>query len=86
MRHHDTSLCSDAGCRAGQTDEQLRDLAYLLFAAVAAGTGMPQHAMLLPVMRQQLLIDETRAADVARVLRHIQPGGWESLEARTPES
>ncbi|GLC35244.1 hypothetical protein PLESTB_000585900 [Pleodorina starrii] len=59
----------------GQTDEQLRDLAYLLFAAVAGGTGMPQHSQLLPVMRQQLLIDDTRAADVGRVLRHLQPGG-----------
>ncbi|EFJ47368.1 hypothetical protein VOLCADRAFT_92175 [Volvox carteri f. nagariensis] len=63
----------------GQTDEQLRDLAYLLFAAVAGGTGSPQHAALLPIMRQQLVIDDTRAADVGRVLRHLQPGGEPTL-------
>ncbi|KXZ50525.1 hypothetical protein GPECTOR_16g700 [Gonium pectorale] len=63
----------------GQTEEQLRDLAYLLFAACASGSGLPQHASLLPVMRQQLCIDEARAADVGRVLRHIQPGGQPTL-------
>lgn len=57
----------------GQTDDQLRDLAYLLFAAVAVGTCSPQHCALLPVMRQQLGVEESRAADVARVLKHIQP-------------
>jgi hypothetical protein len=39
------------------------------------GSGLPQHAALLPVLRQQLSISERRAADVERVLRHLQPGG-----------
>ncbi|KAG2498655.1 hypothetical protein HYH03_003401 [Edaphochlamys debaryana] len=68
----------------GQSEEQLRDLAYLLFAAVAVGTGMPQHAGLLPVLRAQLGIDEARAADVVRVLRHIQPGQPTLLDAAHP--
>ncbi|GLI66323.1 hypothetical protein VaNZ11_010102 [Volvox africanus] len=59
----------------GQTDDQLRNLAYLLFAAVAGGTGNLQDNALLPLMRQQLLIDEAHAVDVSRVLKHLQPGG-----------
>ncbi|GFR45154.1 hypothetical protein Agub_g6537 [Astrephomene gubernaculifera] len=63
----------------GQTEDQLRDLAFLLFAACASGTGLPQHSALLPVVRQQLLVEEGRAADIGRVLRHIQPGGEPTL-------
>ena len=57
-------------CAAGQTDEQLRDLAYMLFAACCVAS--PHHRGLMPVVRQQLEIDEARAADIARVLRHVQ--------------
>ncbi len=58
----------------GQSDDQLRDLAYTLFAA-CAGASTPQHRALVAVVRQQLGVDEGRAADLARVLRHIMPGG-----------
>lgn len=62
----------------GQSDDQLRDLAYTLFAA-CAGASTPQHRALVAVVRQQLGVDEGRAADLARVLRHIMPGGDPTL-------
>ena len=66
----------------GQSEEELRDLAFLLFTAVAAsGAGgiTPQQAAgLTRVLAQQLCVEEARVADIQRVLRHIQPGvcGW----------
>ncbi|KAG2429494.1 hypothetical protein HXX76_010730 [Chlamydomonas incerta] len=67
----------------GQSEEQLRDLAFLLFAAVAAsGAGglTPQQAAgLTRVLAQQLCVEEARVSDIQRLLRHIQPGGAPTL-------
>eukprot|EP00198_Chlamydomonas_reinhardtii_P010194 XP_001699531.1 predicted protein [Chlamydomonas reinhardtii] len=72
---------------ASGSEEELRDLAFLLFTAVAAsGAGgiTPQQAAgLTRVLAQQLCVEEARVADIQRVLRHIQPALFDTEEEGT---
>lgn len=55
---------------AGVTEDAIRGWAYVLFGALAAAS--PAHSSLVEVLRGQLGVDEARAKDVVRLLKHVE--------------
>ncbi|MEW5311979.1 MAG: hypothetical protein WDW38_003645 [Sanguina aurantia] len=66
--------------QTGMGEDQLKDLAFMVFAGCSIGTA---HAPLIDVLRQQLEVDGERAKVLLRLMRHVSGGAWTSAQRAT---
>ncbi|MEW5298067.1 MAG: hypothetical protein WDW36_001229 [Sanguina aurantia] len=69
--------------QTGMGEDQLKDLAFMVFAGCSIGTA---HAPLIDVLRQQLEVDGERARVLLRLMRHVSGAQAVTAQAVTAQA